>query len=121
MSAAIAGKASRHADVVRRNLFIESHPQSVQILPHRACWGCDTWVTSGLFWAGQGADNHGERGAARARAPIASYLPSFQMSVASCQSVPTFSQTTTYFPVTSCFGPFVFKLNVPISRAAEVT
>jgi hypothetical protein len=30
------------------------------------------------------------------------HRPSFQMSAASCQSFPTFSQTTTYFPVTSC-------------------
>src|SRR6201985_3688864 len=48
------------------------------------------------------------------------YLPSFQMSVASFQSLPTFSQTTTYFPVTSWgVGPLVFRLKVPISRAAE--
>jgi hypothetical protein len=41
------------------------------------------------------------------------------ISAASCRSFPTFSQTTTYFPVTSCgFAPLVFKLNVPISRAA---
>src|SRR6202171_5647689 len=50
----------------------------------------------------------------------AAYLPSFQISVASFQSFPTFSQTTTYFPVTSCgVGPLVFRLKVPISRAAE--
>src|SRR5437868_5062365 len=50
----------------------------------------------------------------------AAYLPSFQISAASFQSFPTFSQTTTYFPVTSCgVGPLVFKLKVPISRAAE--
>src|SRR6202521_4251886 len=48
------------------------------------------------------------------------YLPSFQISAASFQSLPTFSQTTTYLPVTSCgVGPLVFKLKVPISRAAE--
>jgi hypothetical protein len=54
-------------------------------------------------------------------APVAgAYLPSFQMSAASFQSLPTFSHTTTYFPVTSCgVGPLVFRLNVPISRAAE--
>jgi hypothetical protein len=45
------------------------------------------------------------------------YLPSFQISVASFQSFPTFSQTTTYFPVTSFgVGALVFKLKVPISR-----
>src|ERR1700716_1090277 len=50
----------------------------------------------------------------------AAYLPSFQISAASFQSFPTFSQTTTYFPVTSCGdGALVFKLKVPISRAAE--
>src|SRR6516164_11097546 len=50
----------------------------------------------------------------------AAYLPSFQISVPSFQSPPIFSQTTTYFPVTSCgFGPLVLKLKVPISRAAE--
>src|SRR5215471_19913907 len=48
------------------------------------------------------------------------YLPSFQISFASFHSLPTFSQTTTYFPLTSCGGaPFVFRLNVPISRAAD--
>src|SRR5947199_7682706 len=48
------------------------------------------------------------------------YLPSFQISAASFQSVPTFSHTTTYLPVTSCgVGPLVFKLKVPISRAAD--
>ena len=42
------------------------------------------------------------------------------MSAASFQSAPTFSHTTTYFPVTSCgVGPLVFKLKVPIARAAE--
>jgi Sulfatase-modifying factor enzyme 1 len=56
---------------------------------------------------------------ARRRAASHAYFPSFQMSAASCQSFPTFSQITTYFPVTSCgFGPFVFRANVPISRAA---
>jgi hypothetical protein len=51
---------------------------------------------------------------------ISDYLPSFQMSAASLQSAPTASQTTTYLPVTSCGGePFVFRLKVPISRAAE--
>jgi len=49
-----------------------------------------------------------------------SYLPSFQISAASFQSSPTFSQTTTYLPVISCEGvPLVFRLTVPISRAAE--
>src|ERR1700730_2004888 len=49
-----------------------------------------------------------------------SYLPSFQISAASFQCLPTFSHTTTYLPVTSCgVGPLVFRLNVPISRAAE--
>ena len=49
-----------------------------------------------------------------------SYFPSFHMSVVSFQSFPTFSQTTTYFPVTSCgVVPLVFRANVPISRAAE--
>src|SRR5438270_4555264 len=42
------------------------------------------------------------------------------MSVASFQSFPIFSQTTTYLPVSSCgVDPFVFRLYVPISRAAE--
>src|SRR5258705_2212855 len=50
----------------------------------------------------------------------AAHLPSFQISAARFQSFPTFSQTTTYFPVTSCgVGPLVFRLKVPISRAAE--
>ena len=41
------------------------------------------------------------------------------MSLASFQSLPTLSQTTTYFPVTSLGGELlVFKLKVPISRAA---
>src|ERR1700730_18678737 len=54
------------------------------------------------------------------RDPCANYLPSFQISAASLQSFPTFSQTTTYFPLTSCgVGPLVFRLKVPISRAAE--
>src|SRR6478609_3153403 len=44
---------------------------------------------------------------------------SFQISDESFQSFPTFSQTTTYFPVTSCGeGALVLKLKVPISRAA---
>src|SRR3954449_6172783 len=48
------------------------------------------------------------------------YLPSFQISVASLQSFPIFSQTTTYLPVTSLgSGPLVFRLYIPISRAAE--
>jgi hypothetical protein len=48
------------------------------------------------------------------------YLPSFRISAASFQSFPTFSQTTTYFPVTSFgVGPLVFGLKIPISRAAE--
>src|SRR5262249_61138489 len=48
------------------------------------------------------------------------YLPSFQISAASFQSFPIFSHNTTNLPVTS-FGlaPFVMKLKVPISRAAE--
>ena len=52
------------------------------------------------------------------RQSLRAYCPSFQMSVASFQSLPTFSQTTTYLPITSFgFGPLVFSLNVPISRA----
>ena len=52
-----------------------------------------------------------------ARVETAAY--SFQISDASFQSFPTFSQTTTYFPVTSCGeGDLVLKLKVPISRAA---
>src|SRR6202048_735801 len=53
------------------------------------------------------------------RDPCANYLPSFQISAASLQSFPIFSQTTTYLPVTS-FGlpPLVLRLKVPISRAA---
>jgi hypothetical protein len=48
------------------------------------------------------------------------YLSSFQISAASFQSLPIFSHTTTYLPVTSCgVGPFVLRLKVPISRAAE--
>src|SRR5215203_3339305 len=48
------------------------------------------------------------------------YLPSFQISVASFQSLPTFSHTTTYLPVPSCgVAPLVFRLKVPISRAAD--
>src|SRR3954463_16628898 len=48
------------------------------------------------------------------------YFPSFQISVASFQSFPIFSQTTTYLPVTSLgSGPLVFRLYIPISRAAE--
>src|SRR6266568_6941756 len=61
-------------------------------------------------------------GGMRAQTPGArrTYLPSFQISTASFQSLPTFSHTTTYLPVTSCgAGPLVFKLKVPISRAAE--
>src|SRR5450830_970874 len=51
---------------------------------------------------------------------VAIYLPSFQISAASFQSLPTFSHTTTYLPVTSLgVGPLVFKLKVPISRAAN--
>ena len=42
------------------------------------------------------------------------------MSAASFQSLPTFSHTTTYLPVTSFgVGALVFKLKVLISRAAE--
>src|SRR5215472_5188328 len=49
-----------------------------------------------------------------------SYLPSFQISAASFQSLPIFSHTTRYLPVTSCgVGPLVLRLKVPISRAAE--
>src|SRR5712691_9256064 len=49
-----------------------------------------------------------------------SYLPSFQISAASFQSLPTFSHTTRYLPVTSCgVGPLVLRLKVPISRTAE--
>src|SRR6478735_463376 len=41
------------------------------------------------------------------------------MSAASFQSFPTFSQMTTYFPMISCgAAPLVFRLTVPISRAA---
>jgi hypothetical protein len=48
------------------------------------------------------------------------YLPSSQISAASFQSLPIFSHTTTYLPVTSCgVGPLVLRLKVPISRAAE--
>src|SRR5262249_8029177 len=48
------------------------------------------------------------------------YLPSFQISVASFQSLPTFSHTTTYLPVTSRgVEPLALRLKVPISRAAE--
>src|SRR5262249_21962062 len=54
---------------------------------------------------------------ARQRGP---YLPSFQISAASFQSLPIFSHTTRYLPVTSCgVGPLVLRLKVPISRAAE--
>src|SRR6516164_3260297 len=49
-----------------------------------------------------------------------SYFPSFQISAASFQSLPIFSHTTRYLPVTSCgVGPLVLRLKVPISRAAE--
>src|ERR1700751_6214015 len=52
-------------------------------------------------------------------APAARYLPSFHMALANFQSFPTFSQTTTYLPVTSFGGELlVFKLKGPISRAA---
>jgi hypothetical protein len=48
------------------------------------------------------------------------YFPSFQISAESFQSVPTFSHTTRYLPVTSCgVDPFILRLNVPISCAAE--
>src|SRR3954471_7795685 len=48
------------------------------------------------------------------------YFPSFQISAESLQSVPIFSHTTRYLPVTSCgVGPFILRLNVPISCAAE--
>src|SRR5215204_2413903 len=51
------------------------------------------------------------RGLPRARPLTGAYLPSFQMSVASFQSLPTFSQTTTYLPVPSCGGgPIVLRL-----------
>ena len=56
----------------------------------------------------------------RSNAVSTAYLPSFQISAASFQSLPTFSHTTTYLPATSCgVGALVFKLKVPISRAAE--
>src|SRR5262249_6364772 len=49
-----------------------------------------------------------------------SYFPSFQISAASFQSLPIFSHTTRYLPVTSCgVGPLVLRLKVPLSRAAE--
>src|SRR5262245_12546516 len=49
-----------------------------------------------------------------------SYLPSFQISAASFQSLLIFSHTTRYLPVTSFgVGPLVLRLKVPISRAAE--
>src|SRR5215204_807856 len=49
-----------------------------------------------------------------------SYLPSFQISVASFQSFPTFSHTTTYLPLTSCgVAPLLLRVKVPISRAAD--
>src|SRR5262245_1585569 len=50
----------------------------------------------------------------------AAYLPSFQISAASIQSLPIFSHTTRYLPVTS-FGvdPLVLRLKMPISRAAD--
>jgi hypothetical protein len=42
------------------------------------------------------------------------------MSAASFQSLPIFSHTTRYLPVTSCgVGPLVLRLKVPISRAAD--
>src|SRR5262249_16000386 len=48
------------------------------------------------------------------------YLPSFQISAASFQSLPIFSHTTRYLPVTSFgIGPLVLRLKVPISRAAD--
>src|SRR5262249_39403531 len=51
---------------------------------------------------------------------IRAYLPSFQISAASFQLLPAFSHTTMYLPVMSVgVGPLVFRLNVPISRAAE--
>ena len=54
------------------------------------------------------------------QALVAIYLPSFQISAASFQFPRTFSHTTTYLPVTSFgAGPLVFKLKVPISRAAN--
>jgi hypothetical protein len=51
---------------------------------------------------------------------LAAYLPSFQISDASFQSLPIFSHTTRYLPVTSCGEePLVLRPKVPISRAAE--
>jgi hypothetical protein len=42
------------------------------------------------------------------------------MSAASFQSLPIFTHTTRYLPVTSCgVGPLVLRLKVPISRSAE--
>jgi len=54
------------------------------------------------------------------QALVATYLPSFQISAASFQFPRTFSHRTTYLPVTSFgAGSLVFKLKVPISRAAN--
>ena len=53
------------------------------------------------------------------------YLFMFQISVASFQSAPTFSQTTTYLPATCCdCAPLVWKrrsqsLGLRCSRAAS--
>src|SRR5215211_1445602 len=56
----------------------------------------------------------------RRRGTERAYLPSFQMSVASFQSFPTFSQITTNLPLISWgVAPLVLRVNVPISRAAE--
>jgi hypothetical protein len=45
------------------------------------------------------------------------YLSSFQISTASFESVPTFSQITTHLPVTSC-GRSIFGLE---TEAADLT
>src|SRR5215813_15669893 len=56
----------------------------------------------------------------RQQHPKSVYLLSFQISAASFQSLPIFSHTTRYLPATSRgVGPLVFRLKVPISRAAE--
>src|SRR5262245_41062929 len=48
------------------------------------------------------------------------YLPSFQISAESFHSLPTFSHTTTYLPeISRGVGSLVFRLKVPISRAAD--
>jgi hypothetical protein len=48
------------------------------------------------------------------------YLPSFQISAASFQSLPIFSHTTTHLPVTSCgVEALVLRLRFRFSRAVE--